>query len=172
MRGKGHDDAVSGNQCGITPAYAGKSAPFLKKTTQSWDHPRVCGEKRRPETTKPGRLGSPPRMRGKVCSGVLYPLFIRITPAYAGKRISPPPRRSESRDHPRVCGEKVDILGLVSSPLGSPPRMRGKGSLQQQPTRRRITPAYAGKSDKAKRSSRQCKDHPRVCGEKHLCAQF
>ena len=172
MRGKAGAVKTKFNQIRITPAYAGKRLGKTGDRADGQDHPRVCGEKRRPETTKPGRLGSPPRMRGKVCSGVLYPLFIRITPAYAGKRISPPPRRSESRDHPRVCGEKVDILGLVSSPLGSPPRMRGKGSLQQQPTRRRITPAYAGKSDKAKRSSRQCKDHPRVCGEKQLCAQF
>ena len=50
-------------------------------------------------------------------------------------------------DHPRLCGEKSDMLEKITWNLGSPPPMRGK--VQQLPDRFRflgITPAYAGKS--------------------------
>ena len=110
MRGKERHLFPFPGLFGITPAYAGKSAisvifiAFL--------------------------LGSPPRMRGKVvdCDRGLHEY--RITPAYAGKRstrLSPSPA---SWDHPRVCGEKV--LEAITQPgdLGSPPRMRGKVTIQ------------------------------------------
>ena len=45
--------------------------------------------------------------------------------------------------------------------------MRGKALLQDFCKRRvRITPAYAGKSDKISSKSIRVKDHPRLCGEK------
>ena len=47
--------------------------------------------------------------------------------------------------------------------------MRGKvASVMQWTTQRRITPAYAGKSIDRKFKSDFQRDHPRVCGEKHL----
>ena len=70
-------------------------------------------------------------------------------------------------DHPRVCGEKVCFSFRPTAFLGSPPRMRGKGSRPIFPTGRlRITPAYAGKRDVTARSAGAAQDHPRVCGEK------
>ena len=54
----------------------------------------------------PFKLGSPPRMRGKVSlEDVLY-RDRGITPAYAGKSSSNLSMFNSSRDHPRVCGEK------------------------------------------------------------------
>ena len=73
----------------------------------------------------------------------------RITPAYAGKsctRISACPIR---RDHPRLCGEKVELLETLEFPVGSPPPMRGKEHLSRLSVKSSgITPAYAGKSAK------------------------
>ena len=70
----------------------------------------------------------------------------RITPAYAGKsctRISACPIR---RDHPRLCGEKVELLETLEFPVGSPPPMRGKEHLSRLSVKSSgITPAYAGK---------------------------
>ena len=54
---------------------------------------------------------------------------------------------SIGRDHPRVCGEKYDRAWCADMKEGSPPRMRGKGYIQNLKGRGlRITPAYAGKS--------------------------
>ena len=50
---------------GITPAYAGKSQRLHKGCAMGQDHPRVCGEKKKPTTNATFQAGSPPRMRGK-----------------------------------------------------------------------------------------------------------
>ena len=86
-------------------------------------------------------------MRGKANFSNGYIWFKRITPAYAGKSPTHHLERLESKDHPRLCGEKRVREQRFHDVLGSPPPMRGKGSKwcvgrNQQ----RITPAYAGKS--------------------------
>ena len=106
-------------------------------------------------------------MRGKVVGDLGSPQPARITPAYAGKRYFRAVCVPRFWDHPRVCGEKLSVFCCVSLPTGSPPRMRGKA----MPTTsggnwHRITPAYAGKSDRSRAYWRAPKDHPRVCGEK------
>ena len=65
MRGKAALSASAAGSEGITPAYAGKRAPFQKKSTPGRDHPRVCGEKSANAKLERHAVGSPPRMRGK-----------------------------------------------------------------------------------------------------------
>ena len=106
-------------------------------------------------------------MRGKGINQRDSRVAMRITPAYAGKRLLRQLRHITSRDHPRVCGEKVGPVGCVSGWLGSPPRMRGKvwhGVALADG--HRITPAYAGKSCIYRSTTSISWDHPRVCGEK------
>ena len=92
-----------------------------------------------------------------------------ITPAYAGKSSPKRSKHHETRDHPRVCGEKLPRLLSLALASGSPPRMRGKESKSTKyGTTDRITPAYAGKSCAFFVQRVQCGDHPRVCGEKVL----
>ena len=114
----------------VSPAYAGKSA-----------------------TSRPAaisRLGSPPRMRGKVAVYHQRGCWVWITPAYAGKasgamsgsdmdRITPACAGKSWNleqvvygpgDHPRVCGEKSELSRYYLSYQGSPPRMRGKANSQ------------------------------------------
>ena len=50
------------------------------------DHPRLCGE--------------------KFSFGVVEDILDRITPAYAGKRLTRCTDDTEAKDHPRLCGEK------------------------------------------------------------------
>ena len=92
---------------------------------------------------------------------------MRITPAYAGKSCGRELLLIVSRDHPRVCGEKLVYNVLYYACKGSPPRMRGK---ETGKTRRvqwpGITPAYAGKSIFQPYHFTCTRDHPRVCGEK------
>ena len=111
------------------------------------DHPRLCGEKIKFDTFSILYMGSPPPMRGKAALIAYGVIFSRITPAYAGKRADAKNYVAHSGDHPRLCGEKfVPVIG-ISTPIGSPPPMRGKvdGNLFIDGTYR-ITPAYAGKS--------------------------
>ena len=108
-------------------------------------------------------------MRGKGCCGPDGPCWPGITPAYAGKRRSVTWGTVDGRDHPRVCGEKMERFTGIDRPAGSPPRMRGKGSPSGSGGGRcGITPAYAGKSHAQYPAVFLCWDHPRVCGEKHV----
>ena len=76
------------------------------------------------------------------------------------------------QDHPRLCGEKYDFVRLALLARGSPPPMRGKGSLVQTAfTFLRITPAYAGKSFLSTSRAFCNQDHPRLCGEKPQAAK-
>ena len=116
----------------ITPAYAGKS-PFDRiRQTGNKDHPRLCGEKQRTLTSGFVQMGSPPPMRGKVLDRQIFPIIRRITPAYAGKRYLPLEKSCKTWDHPRLCGEKSRFLFFSGSNLGSPPPMRGKGTMLKQ----------------------------------------
>ena len=169
MRGKASGPGVLSSLSGITPAYAGKSPVRELLLIVSRDHPRVCGEKLAGRCPAPAGLGSPPRMRGKVSRLRYLSRHSRITPAYAGKRILRRLRQISPLDHPRVCGEKCVGSGGQCGAAGSPPRMRGKGTMErkkQSPDR--ITPAYAGKSPVRVADYRAGEDHPRVCGEKDL----
>ena len=151
----------------ITPAYAGKS---LKCSTQSdtlEDHPRLCGEKLSGKFVMICLTGSPPPMRGKAISSKNGRGQTRITPAYAGKSFFATNRGTEFRDHPRLCGEKIDANSVRDCGGGSPPPMRGKAQKQAcESFNDRITPAYAGKSSDRHLCAVYKWDHPRLCGEK------
>ena len=86
-------------------------------------------------------------MRGKGYDFTIKQQLLRITPAYAGKRIFERACAGGRRDHPRVCGEKNFMVLLPPDVRGSPPRMRGKGKqMALISIKDGITPAYAGKS--------------------------
>ena len=87
MRGKAPEAVHPRAGRWITPAYAGKREQRKCANCTSRDHPRVCGEKHRSLLGDPGRLGSPPRMRGKVYRQQVAAKDRGITPAYAGKRL-------------------------------------------------------------------------------------
>ncbi len=147
MRGK----EVDGNQRSlayrITPAYAEKRKACQQSCTDRQDHPRLCGEKQRGDVVRAVQPGSPPPMRGKA------PLMTKIFLA--------------GEDHPRLCGEKFSIKSTKSNCPGSPPPMRGKEtSLSDLSQLFRITPAYAGKSQRIWLQGAGSQDHPRLCGEK------
>ena len=86
-------------------------------------------------------------MRGKGLTIAAKPSFVRITPAYAGKRMSHGIRSALIWDHPRLCGEKAGNPCIAVNPC-------------------RITPAYAGKSMLDTLNEYAVQDHPRLCGEK------
>ena len=86
VRGKGLVGFELDIRIRITPAYAGKRTRSLLVIRFMRDHPRVCGEKFTLSRPEIGRMGSPPRMRGKEVVMDSGELVGGITPAYAGKR--------------------------------------------------------------------------------------
>ena len=149
MRGKAKFFPVFPHNPRITPAYAGKSGIAADHAPQAQDHPRVCGEKIVCYHYMLCYPGSPPRMRGKEDTGTAWRWLMRITPAYAGKRIPGQKMLVQQWDHPRVCGEKSLLMKLTCFMVGSPPRMRGKVHCD-------CLPEFVDR------------DHPRVCGEKEF----
>ena len=115
-RGKDAVVAVVVRGAGITPAWAGKSICLALPITAPRDHPRVGGEKDRKPTWNVCAVGSPPRGRGKENGKASCSTSMRITPAWAGKRVRPSMALKSSRDHPRVGGEKNIFHPIQSFP--------------------------------------------------------
>ena len=114
-------------------------------------------------------MGSPPPMRGKVYKPLHQPHDERITPAYAGKSSAVNICLDMTRDHPRLCGEKLHDHTVRRNSEGSPPPMRGKARCKGfLHIFIGITPAYAGKSIRHHDVKVCYRDHPRLCGEKQL----
>ena len=131
----------------ITPAYAGKRRSDWIIRSIYWDHPRACGEKTEEQKERAEYLGSPPRVRGKAEWRRSANHNRGITPACAGKSRNRCEKVQRGRDHPRMCGEKPVTVRCIFLNLGSPPRMRGKGTSDRATTAEYgITPACAGKS--------------------------
>ena len=113
------------------------------------EHPRVCGENRIDKVSIINGEGTSPRMRGKQNPLDEWILTQRNIPAYAGKTIGGGRVTSPRGEHPRVCGENVDVDMVILDLRGTSPRMRGKLSLTQHPKGWiRNIPAYAGKTDR------------------------
>ena len=166
-RGEAYRSPSLSGLFGITPAYAGRRQAGLCAAPQSWDHPRVRGEKHFRHYYRRIERGSPPRTRGEgyylLCPGSVS----RITPAYAGRRTEKAAEDAGDGDHPRVRGEKHPDDPNAAADEGSPPRTRGEEyDYYATAGNRRITPAYAGRSHRLRGHLRQGQDHPRVRGEK------
>ena len=65
-------------------------------------------------------------MRGKRFSNTIKINDRRITPADAGKTRQIKSGESQLWDHPRGCGENLEMEKFKYNVPGSPPRMRGK----------------------------------------------
>ena len=135
----------------------------------STDHPRACGENTRLDSLPGLSPGSPPRMRGKQDLQIAPKVIHRITPAHAGKTDWRSRTSKMFSDHPRACGENIQVCFIFRAFRGSPPRMRGKPAQSgRDATIARITPAHAGKTFRSALSSARFADHPRACGENVL----
>ena len=171
---------------GIIPAYAGSTRGLLVCVAPSQDHPRVCGEHSRMETSSRSRSGSSPRMRGARFAGRSDHIAARIIPAYAGSTRHRRDQQQYVKDHPRVCGEHAPSIHSRLNQWGSSPRMRGArraprfcvvrigiipayagstSSISARSGGAGIIPAYAGSTHWAAWHSTLFGDHPRVCGE-------
>ena len=151
---------------GLIPARAGKISPPRPPCEHLWAHPRACGENPSADCFSTLRVGSSPRVRGKLLEDRRRLGRDGLIPARAGKIPAAPGRTWIPRAHPRACGENDRRPQGVPAFAGSSPRVRGKSDRQRRRRQRqRLIPARAGKIYGRPRTIRTPAAHPRACGE-------
>ena len=89
-----------------------------------------------------------------------------IIPACAGSTHHWLGFRLSTGDHPRMCGEHVLRMLLLSCARGSSPHVRGApGNMSVRIRLRGIIPACAGSTCRRLWDCHRSGDHPRMCGE-------
>ena len=131
-----------------------------------WDHPRICGEHRFAGWSTLQLRGSSPHMRGTPNSDGIARRADGIIPAYAGNTNVGQYRDLRGGDHPRICGEHLNLRVGAGLPVGSSPHMRGTHECAKSVLLvLGIIPAYAGNTSTPSETPPAHRDHPRICGE-------
>ena len=107
------------------PACAGNASARCAVARSTSVHPRVCGERRDPDSPSTPSTGSSPRVRGTQVPLSSRAAEIRFIPACAGNAYRLAWPRSLHAVHPRVCGERADAFADDCAAPGSSPRVRG-----------------------------------------------
>ena len=110
---------------GIIPACAGSTHDYRQGSWNARDHPRMCGEHRRPLCRWSGTRGSSPHVRGALGRSPASSAKQGIIPACAGSTSWSRPRCTGRWDHPRMCGEHAMSKGEITADEGSSPHVRG-----------------------------------------------
>ncbi len=85
MRGKHRRLFIRAAVARIIPAHAGQTQQTRNRRPRRSDHPRACGANQHGSAAQIARVGSSPRMRGKLRRFLDFLLTIRIIPAHAGQ---------------------------------------------------------------------------------------
>ena len=109
MRGKPTPQTFHPKAGGNIPAYAGKTYYAVQMICTKTEHPRVCGENSGEPTGVTSMNGTSPRMRGKLTLLTLTTPRMRNIPAYAGKTNTFDTNDAQDAEHPRVCGENLEL---------------------------------------------------------------
>ena len=149
------------------PACAGNAVAGSASAARAAVHPRVCGERCHTVARKPLGIGSSPRVRGTRWCMPPPPSPDRFIPACAGNAVGACTSTRAPPVHPRVCGERVLVVGVGVGVLGSSPRVRGTLTRERTtPGTSRFIPACAGNAARRWRRRSAGTVHPRVCGER------
>ena len=156
------------------PACAGNGPIGPSSSGSPSVHPRVCGERGRALEDLVLGDGSSPRVRGTGLALGALAQSRRFIPACAGNGWRSTKQSRSLSVHPRVCGERTELLPGRISTAGSSPRVRGtvdeRGLLLLVG---RFIPACAGNGYGGSHLRSQRPVHPRVCGERdRFAAQF
>ena len=172
VRGTQHHYHIAVVIRGIIPACAGSTVLVFWCLSRFWDHPRMCGEHRRPLCRWSGTRGSSPHVRGALAAYLHSAVAPGIIPACAGSTDGNVGPATVRRDHPRMCGEHQTGCAQSIHSSGSSPHVRG--ALARLPAWRAchgIIPACAGSTCEIVDRRDGRRDHPRMCGE-HFFTTF
>ena len=150
----------------LIPAWAGKTTRWRLRTRNHRAHPRVGGENSSDRRARSCATGSSPRGRGKRWVVGESARRAGLIPAWAGKTGARMKAHARQQAHPRVGGENSWPEAAPRLSAGSSPRGRGKPSRSSPlPYRRRLIPAWAGKTQRICDALGLAPAHPRVGGE-------
>ena len=145
MRGARTKHRRPSSRWGIIPANAGSTRRTTTWTCWPADHPRECGEHLLLAVPAELSAGSSPRMRGAQRHKPFHLQRGGIIPANAGSTTTVTYVSPAIRDHPRECGEHLELIDRQPVSKGSSPRMRGAPTGPcRWPRRSGIIPANAG----------------------------
>ena len=149
------------------PACAGNATTTTSQRASISVHPRVCGERPSSSYSATPRSGSSPRVRGTQFIERVDQLRRRFIPACAGNARCARIRRRPTPVHPRVCGERSNMIDAEPNLCGSSPRVRGTlAPICAAVLTQRFIPACAGNADLRCWRNHWPTVHPRVCGER------
>ena len=154
---------------GSIPACAGKPHQRRQPWAAQGVHPRVCGEARSSDASRPIASGPSPRVRGSHAAIDHTVGPYGSIPACAGKPVRKLAAGVRRWVHPRVCGEACGHNGGRADTGGPSPRVRGSREPPAEPLHKvGSIPACAGKPTGISTSPPTSRVHPRVCGEAPL----
>ena len=129
----------------------------------------MCGERSGGATPGGWADGSSPRVRGTRRADACPFRRLRFIPACAGNAAEIAAAVVNSTVHPRVCGERSRVIGVIDIGAASSPRVRGTHIDGETPNdERRFIPACAGNAQASIGRYSDSAVHPRVCGERRI----
>ena len=172
VRGKLLRDIDACLRKGYIPARAGEAPPDVQGPNSVSVHPRACGGSLRRGLAAVRKLGTSPRVRGKLRRGRLVRVTHRYIPARAGEATRRRRARPNARVHPRACGGSRLARESQRVPVGTSPRVRGKRpSCARAGTRGGYIPARAGEAVDVGVGRQTMRVHPRACGGSRAAAK-
>ena len=130
---------------GLIPASAGSTTPRATPARRSRAHPRVRGEHTDDRLASMFAQGSSPRPRGAPAESAGDAGDAGLIPASAGSTLERRQGQHSRRAHPRVRGEHVVLVQVLTEGQGSSPRPRGARCPDRRArTRAGLIPASAG----------------------------
>ena len=145
-RGEGTSRAAAPRARRFIPARAGRGRGGRPGRAQRAVHPRASGERAAGGRAGAPCVGSSPRERGEDNGSVTLIGDHRFIPARAGRGSARSTPTANVTVHPRVSGERTNMLPTYSPALGSSPRERGEAHRQGRlPRAARFIPARAGR---------------------------
>ena len=168
-RGKRFSLGAVSNPMRLIPAHAGKTCLSRAVAARTAAHPRSRGENLRSSPNARSLSGSSPLTRGKRPARGSPSRTRGLIPAHAGKTGRSPSERPGWTAHPRSRGENARILQDHAVQVGSSPLTRGKPHpMARQPSRCRLIPAHAGKTEACQPLHLLDGAHPRSRGENRI----
>ena len=150
----------------FTPTCVGTTRSGRRAGTGPSVHPHVCGDDCRGSRCLRQRIGSPPRVWGRPSLTAVGENACRFTPTCVGTTGVMVDAKSRTPVHPHVCGDDSPAKRMVLRPVGSPPRVWGRLTLEAHVfAAGRFTPTCVGTTGSTGASLRLWSVHPHVCGD-------
>ena len=154
------------------PTRVGKTREWASICRQAPEHPHACGENALKPSWVSERIGTSPRVWGKLNEALPNVAVTRNIPTRVGKTLPPVQTPTFGAEHPHACGENRRRRRRAPGLLGASPRVWGKlDRIFVVEHLVRSIPTRVGKTRMARIARVLRAEHPHACGE-NLVARF